>query len=123
MFVCEQVMEELKGLMVAYEKELGYVPEMLGLALSARKNLCIHPEVRWASGSVEPILWTLSALQVSREETGKELDNKCHKLTASFQRQRHRKDNRVPVCSFFEVSCHRTAILGHVLWGLAVAGF
>lgn len=40
-----QVMEELKGLMAAYREEVGQAPEILGLALSARKNLCIHPEV------------------------------------------------------------------------------
>ncbi len=38
-------MEELKGLMTAYKKEVGVAPEILGVALSARKNLCIHSEV------------------------------------------------------------------------------
>ena len=42
-----QVIEELKRLMEAYRQEVGHVPEILGLALSARKNLCIHPEVSW----------------------------------------------------------------------------
>ena len=40
-----QVMEELKRLVKYYKQELGGAPELLGLALSARKNLCIHPEV------------------------------------------------------------------------------
>ena len=40
-----QVMEELKRLLAYYKRELGETPELLGLALSARKNLCIHPEV------------------------------------------------------------------------------
>ena len=44
-----QVMEELKRLMQYYHQEVGEVPEILGLALSARKNLCIHPEVHTAS--------------------------------------------------------------------------
>lgn len=44
-----QVMEELKRLMQYYRQEVGEVPEILGLALSARKNLCIHPEVHTAS--------------------------------------------------------------------------
>lgn len=43
---CAQVMEELKVLMKAYKEEVGEAPEILGLALSSRKNLCIHPEVR-----------------------------------------------------------------------------
>ena len=42
-------MEELKRLMQYYHQEVGEVPEILGLALSARKNLCIHPEVYTAS--------------------------------------------------------------------------
>jgi len=39
------VLEELKKLMEYYMKETGEPPKMLGLALSSRKNLCIHPEV------------------------------------------------------------------------------
>ena len=31
--------------MEAYKEELGQAPELLGVALSSRKNLCIHPEV------------------------------------------------------------------------------
>lgn len=38
-------MEELKVLMKAYKEEVGQAPELLGVALSSRKNLCIHPEV------------------------------------------------------------------------------
>lgn len=38
-------MEELKRLVEHYRYEVGEAPEILGLALSARKNLCIHPEV------------------------------------------------------------------------------
>ena len=42
--------------------------------------------------------------QVSKEEEGKQVDSKCHKLTASFQRRRcHNGDTRVAVCSFYEV--------------------
>ena len=40
-----QAVDELKKLLEVYQKEVGYVPEILALALSARKNLCIHPEV------------------------------------------------------------------------------
>lgn len=41
--------------------------------------------------------------QVSKEEEGKSVDSKCHKLTASFQRKKHQRDHRVPVCGFYEV--------------------
>ena len=102
------MIEELKSLMEAYRKELGHVPEILGLALSARKNLCIHPEVSGLAEHIHDVYLTFD-LQVSKEEGGRELDNKCRKLTASFQRQKHLKDNRVPVCSFFEVRTRRLA--------------
>jgi len=39
-----QVLEELKVLLEYYEKETGQKPKLLGLGLSSRKNLCIHPE-------------------------------------------------------------------------------
>lgn len=41
----EKVIEELKKLMDYYEKETGSPPRMVGLVLSSRKNMCIHPEV------------------------------------------------------------------------------
>ncbi len=47
-------MEELKKLMGAYEEEGCVVPELLGVCLSARKNLCIHPEVGRGCGSRVP---------------------------------------------------------------------
>ena len=102
-----QVMEELKQLMEAYRKEIGHAPEILGLALSARKNLCIHPEVKticcnFVVNVLLACVWSHDH-QVSKEDEGKLVDNKCHKLTASFQRRKHERDNRVPVCSFFEV--------------------
>lgn len=43
----------------------------------------------------------VSVQQVSKED--KLVDSKCHKLTASFQRKKHQRDARVPVCSFYEV--------------------
>lgn len=42
----EKVMEELKKLLLYYEKQDGEYPHLVGLVLSSRKNLCIHPEVR-----------------------------------------------------------------------------
>ncbi|XP_022090985.1 TFIIH basal transcription factor complex helicase XPD subunit-like isoform X1 [Acanthaster planci] len=79
----EKVLEELKGLIEYYEKETGEAANLLGLVLSSRKNMCIHP-------------------QVSKEHTGKVVDHKCHELTASFVRERQKYDPTIPVCSFFE---------------------
>ncbi|XP_049895881.1 general transcription and DNA repair factor IIH helicase subunit XPD-like [Epinephelus moara] len=44
----EKVVEELRKLMEFYSKETGESNNFLALALSSRKNLCIHPEVRAA---------------------------------------------------------------------------
>ncbi|KAI8480390.1 General transcription and DNA repair factor IIH helicase subunit XPD [Branchiostoma belcheri] len=79
----EKVLEELRKLMEYYEKETGEPPNLIGLALSSRKNLCIHPEA--------------STLQF-----GKEVDGRCHQMTASFVRARHERDPDVPVCDFYE---------------------
>lgn len=40
-----QVVEELRKLMEFYSKETGESNNFLALALSSRKNLCIHPDV------------------------------------------------------------------------------
>nr|CAG4636787.1 EOG090X01B4 [Ceriodaphnia reticulata]SVE72778.1 EOG090X01B4 [Ceriodaphnia reticulata] len=79
----EKVMEELRKLMTYYEKELGMEQNILGLALSSRKNLCIHPSV-------------------SKEREGKVVDGRCYGLTASFVRSRHAGDDSVPSCNFYE---------------------
>ncbi|WAR19646.1 ERCC2-like protein, partial [Mya arenaria] len=39
----EKVVEELKSLMDYYEQETSEKQSIVGLALSSRKNLCIHP--------------------------------------------------------------------------------
>ena len=41
-----QVVEEMRGLMDYYTQETGLVPNFVGLALSSRKNMCVHPQVR-----------------------------------------------------------------------------
>nr|CAG4647676.1 EOG090X01B4 [Moina brachiata]SVE92856.1 EOG090X01B4 [Moina brachiata] len=79
----EKVMEELRKLITFYEKETGSQQNILGLALSSRKNLCIHPSV-------------------SREREGKVVDGRCYSLTASFVRARHEADDSVPICNFYE---------------------
>lgn len=40
------MVEELRKLLDFYERDLGEPLPFLALALSSRKNLCIHPEVR-----------------------------------------------------------------------------
>lgn len=108
-----QVLEELKRLVSYYRGEVGDSVQLLGLALSARKNLCIHPEVgqrsNWKVHHGKPYmsvktLCMLYVRQVSKEDEGKFVDSKCHKLTASFVRRSHQRDKNVPVCLYFEVS-------------------
>lgn len=79
----EKVVEEMRGLLDYYIQETGEVPNFLGLALSSRKNMCVHPEV-------------------SKERDGKLVDGRCHQLTASFVRNRHKSNRDVPVCDFYE---------------------
>lgn len=78
-----KAMKELKRLVKYYEMELGSIPKILGVALSSRKNLCIHPTVM-------------------RSQEGKLVDSECFKLTASFVRDRHRANSSIPVCQFYE---------------------
>ncbi|CAL7936538.1 unnamed protein product [Xylocopa violacea] len=79
----EKVIEELKKLMDYYEKETESKPKIVGLVLSSRKNMCIHPEV-------------------SKEREGKIVDGRCHSLTASYVRERHNYDESTPICTFYE---------------------
>ena len=79
----EKVIEELKKLIDYYEKETESKPKIVGLVLSSRKNMCIHPEV-------------------SREREGKIVDGRCHSLTASYVRERHNYDEATPICNFYE---------------------
>ncbi|XP_066155132.1 general transcription and DNA repair factor IIH helicase subunit XPD [Euwallacea fornicatus] len=79
----EKVMEELDKLLKYYEKQEGQYPSLVGLVLSSRKNMCIHP-------------------QVSTEREGKIVDGKCHSLTASYVRERHNIDDTTPVCQYYE---------------------
>ncbi|XP_037675663.1 general transcription and DNA repair factor IIH helicase subunit XPD isoform X2 [Choloepus didactylus] len=79
----EKVIEELRKLLNFYEKQEGEKLSFLGLALSSRKNLCIHPEVT-------PLRF------------GKDVDGKCHSLTASYIRAQHEQDPSLPHCRFYE---------------------
>ncbi|MGH0152814.1 UNVERIFIED_CONTAM: hypothetical protein FKN15_023373 [Acipenser sinensis] len=82
-FSVSQVVEELRRLTDFYEKETGERNSFLALALSSRKNLCVHPEV--------------SSLRF-----GKEVDGKCHSLTASYIRAQRHSDSSVQTCRFYE---------------------
>ncbi|NWZ93543.1 ERCC2 helicase, partial [Nesospiza acunhae] len=77
----EKVVEELRKLLECYERELGEPLPCLALALSSRKNLCVHPEV--------------SALRY-----GKEVDSRCLALTASYLQDP--PEGARPSCSFFQ---------------------
>ncbi|XP_059575144.1 general transcription and DNA repair factor IIH helicase subunit XPD isoform X1 [Alligator mississippiensis] len=79
----EKVVEELRKLLDFYEKQTGEKLPFLGLALSSRKNLCVHPEV-------------------SLLRFGKEVDGKCLSLTASYVRAQHQRDGTTPTCRFYE---------------------
>ncbi|NWI08049.1 ERCC2 helicase, partial [Crypturellus soui] len=79
----EKVIEELRKLMDFYEKQLGEKVPFLGLALSSRKNLCVHPEV--------------SSLRF-----GKDVDSGCLRLTASYVRAQRQRDASLPSCRFYE---------------------
>jgi len=79
----EKVLEELRKLLAFYKKEVQEEVNFVGLALSSRKNLCIHPEV-------------------SEERDGKIVDARCHALTAPHVREKHSDDSNIPVCSFYE---------------------
>lgn len=59
------------------------MPDMLALALSSRKNLCIN----------EP---------VANLRRGTAVDGACHKLTAGFMRARRHLDPDLPSCSYYE---------------------
>lgn len=79
----EKVIAELKGLIDYYDKNAPEKPNLTGLVLSSRKNMCIHPEV-------------------SREREGKIVDAKCYGLTASYVRERQAVEDNAPSCQYYE---------------------
>uniref|UniRef100_A0A2P2I4Y2 General transcription and DNA repair factor IIH helicase subunit XPD n=1 Tax=Hirondellea gigas TaxID=1518452 RepID=A0A2P2I4Y2_9CRUS len=79
----EKVVEELRNLLKYIEEETGKPTTITGLALSSRRNLCIHPEV-------------------SKSRDGKVVESGCYALTASYIRTRAQKDDNIPHCNFFE---------------------
>jgi len=80
----EKVMGELGKLLEYYTSQAEESPNIVGLMLSSRKNLCTHPEV-------------------SGERDGKIVDARCHSLTAPHVREKHSEDSGVPVCEAYEM--------------------
>ena len=74
----EKVLEELKKLLNYYEDNVPESKEQkfVGMALSSRKNLCIHPDIK-------------------RERDGKIVDARCHSLIAPHVRERHAQGRNI----------------------------
>ena len=94
----EKVIAELRKLMAYYEKENVFREDdqpgqpsngptkrcgILGLALSSRKNLCIHPDVM-------------------QQQNGKIVDGQCQAMTMSHVRAKAQADESVKLCDFYE---------------------
>lgn len=81
--------------LMAYRKEMGEKDEgFLGIGLSSRKNLCVHPEVSFV------LIWLgfpHDLRKVSKERNGIETDAACRSLTAPWIRNESTKS-----CSFYE---------------------
>lgn len=108
----EKALSELKRLM-EYRISCAETPEQkakeenfIGLGLTSRKNLCIHPEVRMGLG------YTLSfllcnrrfSIQVSKEKKGKVVDARCRDLTNTAVCEKGRANpGSVELCDWHEV--------------------
>ena len=79
----EKVLDELKLLFAAHHKEKKKPLPILAIGLSARKNLCIHPNI-------------------SQETDGRVVDGKCQRLTSSYIREQKQINPVLPQCDFFE---------------------
>lgn len=78
----EKALAELKRL-VEYRKSCGLNETILGLGLTSRRNLCLHPSV-------------------SKEKKGKVVDARCHNLTAPWVREAAQAGQDIETCSFYE---------------------
>ncbi|KAI8801402.1 hypothetical protein BJ742DRAFT_763294 [Cladochytrium replicatum] len=80
----DKALAELKRLM-KYRASQGLNENFLGLGLTSRRNLCVHPEV-------------------SKERIGAAVDGKCRSLTASWVRERASRSEpgEVETCGFYE---------------------
>ncbi|RKP03358.1 hypothetical protein CXG81DRAFT_24013 [Caulochytrium protostelioides] len=86
----EKALAELKRLM-DYRHAQGAKEPFLGLGLTSRRNLCVHPDV-------------------SREKHGETVDARCRSLTAPWVREQHQQQQQtgdqmnvdVELCAFYE---------------------
>ncbi|KAJ2772293.1 TFIIH/NER complex ATP-dependent 5'-3' DNA helicase subunit, partial [Coemansia nantahalensis] len=79
----DKALSELKRLM-EYRQQQGCRDEgFLGLGLTSRKNLCVHP-------------------RVSTERKGAVVDARCREMTASWVRSKAASEGNVELCDFFE---------------------
>ncbi|KAJ3195239.1 hypothetical protein HK101_000768 [Irineochytrium annulatum] len=80
----EKALAELKRLIEYREKQRGVKENFLGLGLTSRRNLCVHPTV-------------------SQERFGPKVDARCRSLTASWVRESAKADEgSVELCEYFE---------------------
>jgi DNA excision repair protein ERCC-2 len=80
----EKTVGELKRLIEFYKKETGQPNlKFIGLSLSSRRNMCIHPDN-------------------SKVTIGKEVDANCMAMTASFIREKSKTDKNIKLCGFYE---------------------
>lgn len=79
----EKALAELQ-ILIEYRKSQGVEESFLGIGLTSRKNLCLHPTV-------------------SQQKWGKVVDAKCRNLTASWVRDKSKVDSNVELCDFYEV--------------------
>ncbi|KAJ2725929.1 TFIIH/NER complex ATP-dependent 5'-3' DNA helicase subunit [Coemansia sp. Benny D115] len=79
----DKALAELKRLM-AYRQSQGCEDrDFIGLGLTSRKNLCVHPVV-------------------SKERKGALVDAKCRQMTASWVRNKAQTEGNVELCDFYE---------------------
>ncbi|RUP48191.1 hypothetical protein BC936DRAFT_144855, partial [Jimgerdemannia flammicorona] len=75
----EKALAELKRL-IDYRKDENF----LGIGLTSRRNLCLHPSV-------------------SKEKKGKVVDSRCRSLTASWVREKAKAEpGKHELCQFYE---------------------
>lgn len=80
----EKALAELKRLMEYRRDREGLNETFLGLGLTSRKNLCVHPDI-------------------SREKKGKAVDARCRDLTSAWVSEKNKKEpGSVEVCDWHE---------------------
>ena len=80
----DKALVELKRLMQYRSEHGANDPDFLGLGLTSRRNLCLHPEV-------------------SKHREGRVVDAKCRDLTASWIRSKaEQQPGEIELCQFYE---------------------